>query len=150
MKKTILSVAVLLAIAFGGCFAVSEGFAPKIAEDNQVVCNMYSLIVEKNSSGYRLTLTANDASTGTVLFDSKGAMVSAMNVQPLKADTLAPQVLNRVHTRDDMLNVFGEPMVDIGSGLYIPAYITDDGRILSFAFCADEITKYTIQSITKM
>lgn len=129
---------------------MSKDITQKIAEDNKVVCNMYSLIVEKNKSGYRLTLTANDGSTGTVLFDGKGAMVSAMNLQPLNADTVSPQTLNNVHTRNDMLKAFGKPMVDIGSGLYIPAYITDDGHILSFALCADEVTKYSIKSVTEM
>lgn len=147
MKKIIIAIVILLVVVSVGIFAVSRS---NVQEKGEIVYNQYSLTVEKNSSGYLLTLTAEDDASGVVSYDGAGMMIASTNVEPLNADAVSVQILEDVHTHAEMLQAFGEPMADIGFGMYIPAYVTEDGRILSFTLIGEEIENYSILSVAEM
>ena len=62
-----------------------------------------------------------------VLYDTKGTLLYAKGVQPLREDQVASA--ETMQTAEDILAAFGDAHFDIGSGMHNYGYVTDGGEL---------------------
>ena len=117
-------------------------------KSDNIVYDLITFHVQRNEKGYSVVFNEYAESDGAIYFDKDGSMLSCSDVQPIRDEKAAIHLLEKIKTTTDMTELLGKPMADAGSGVYIPAYISDKGRILLFSLCGNTVVKYTIISIT--
>lgn len=78
---------------------------------------------------YLVVVEDSDIVEKLVEFSSERKCKRAENIKPIK-DVNIDQFLNI--NIEDAKKMLGQPHADIGSGFYIPAYITEDANLISF------------------
>lgn len=155
MKKRIIVmiVFVLFLVCIGGVIRMSKSNSSMIGQKvidirkkckNSIVMDVNCLLICKNDDGYVLNLTNNETIIAEAIYNKAGMIIAQDGFAPLRADVFdhgTPQ------TVQDMEEIFGYPHIDVGSGAYLPTYILDDGRIVTYRVNNDEIVGVIIKQI---
>lgn len=133
MKKILVTVLILLSAFFVGCTqnngimpgksikAINEKYTPTI-------CFNF-LSVFKIEDKYRVVIHDDYVIEKTVDFSSDREYSDMHGLIPVKIENLKTYLNLSI---DEIEKELGEPHVDIGSGFYIPSYITDNGYMVRF------------------
>ena len=79
-------------------------------------------------SRYVISVSIPGERNKTIVFSPDRAVISAKRIDLLQADAAQELVGMKM---SDVAARFGKPHADVGSGLVIPAYITEDGYLIS-------------------
>lgn len=132
MKKiTLLFVAMI--IIFYGCANSSEF---KVGEQMKDINNkhipyisMNALNVYKNNDNYCIVIEEEGVSQKLVEFSAERQSCKVQGLSLIKNQDINKYLnMNICKIKEEL----GRPHVDIGSGFYIPAYITDDAYLIYF------------------
>ncbi len=157
-RRTIVLIAVciLLSICIGCVLWISNGSSTMVGQKaltirkelgKDIIWDANCLLVLKLSNRRIICVTNNGTVVAEIRFDDAGTIISENGISPLKAslfDTSCPK------TAQDMTSIFGNPHADIGSGVYLPTYILDDGRIVTYHMNGDNIVENTIKFVFDM
>lgn len=107
-----------------------------------------TMLIKKTDEGYVIHFT-NREEVNEFIFDESCNFIKANGKQKPIALTRSDIIngADRIKTIREMNKVFGVPHADIGSGFYIPTYISIDGTIIHFICSGDSITGYTCLDI---
>jgi len=125
-------------------------YASVVLEDatGKLVWDMNSLFVIQTESGYEVIFGEIWKNPDKICFDEFGTLVSGGTKDPVSAKKINGEVLDAISSKEEILDILGQPMAYIGSGTKNPAYIMDDGQILYFSLFGEQVEKYTIRDIT--
>lgn len=90
--------------------------------------------------GGNYVLTTMDG--GRAVFSSEGELLEAKGITPVKADG---QIM--YSDLSALTEALGQPHGDIGSGLYIPSYVTEDFRLLAYSCREDQVQSVTVTDL---
>ena len=133
--------ALLFALAIGllGCAQNPEfKVGTKITEiDNKYMpyITMNALSAYNDGNNYAIIINNGDIVQKLVEFNSERENVRTQGLNLIKCEP-TEELLNMDIA--ELKKMYGQPHVDIGSGFYIPAYITEDAYLISFE-CEDDI-----------
>ena len=132
MKK-ILSILLISVLTLSGCSdnnKISIGSSiSKINAQHKNFIFLNSIIVYKKSDIFIVVVEKNGLVDKIVEFSSKRNSLHVEGLSLLQIDNIN-QYLNK--DVDEIINNLGEIHADIGSGFYIPSYITSDAYLISF------------------
>lgn len=146
----------LVLICVGGVFWMNGSNSSMVGQKvddvrkknrNDIILDASCLLAFKNSHGYTVVITNNEIVTAEIKYDKEATLVSKKGVDPLNAVVFEA---GKPQTMQDMVNLFGSPHVDVGSGAYLPTYILDDGRIITYRMNEDNVVGSTIRFILDM
>lgn len=155
MKRVmiIVTICALTGILIGGVFWMNNTKPMLIGENvfeireklrDDIILDVNVLLVLKMSNGRSVCVTDGNTVIAEIKYAESGEMISKNRIYPLKTsvfDTSSPKTVR------DMEDLFGTPHCDIGCGAYLPTYILEDGRIVTYNTNADVITGDTIRQI---
>ena len=95
-----------------------------------------TLTGQKEQDKYVIKVSQVGEKEKYVYFSGEREILKTKRVHPLKAEDIQIHVGKR---STDVLAQYGEPHADIGSGFYIPAYITEDAYLISIQVDSDGI-----------
>lgn len=135
---------IILLSLFGGC-KINNMFGDK-QMTNYDKLNPYislnTLNVYKIKNVFVITLYLNNSKQSVVEFSSdRTCNILNQNIKLLNEDEINQYLDVDIN---HLVNELGEPHADIGSGFYIPAYITSNGYLIYFKLDNDivfEVTK---------
>ena len=87
-----------------------------------------TLYVYKTNDGYKVYRYDNNHLSGTVRLDSDGSILRTWKTKLVQIDDPASLIGQSL---TDITAQYGPPHTDIGSGFYIPAYITEDAQLIA-------------------
>ena len=87
-----------------------------------------TLYVYKTNDGYKIYRYDNNHLSGTVRLDSDGSILRTWKTKLVQIDDPASLIGQSL---TDITAQYGPPHTDIGSGFYIPAYITEDAQLIA-------------------
>ena len=130
MKKiTVLLFVITLLLS--GCtrdseFKVGEQMS-KINNKNTPYITMNALSVYKDTNNYLVIIDDNDIIQKLVEFSPDRKSIRVQGLDLIKCEDINHFLDMDI---DELGKKYGQPHVDIGSGFYIPAYITDDAYLI--------------------
>lgn len=131
MKK-LLIITLFIVLFFSGCKNNNDILGDSMNNiDNQQNPYIFlnSLSVYRTDDRYKIVIEENVAVQKTVEFSSDRKNHNLQGLILIKNEDIN-QYLNM--SMDEIKEKLGEIHADIGSGFYIPAYITEDGFIICF------------------
>lgn len=131
----LIAVIVLLA-ALLGCSGQSSS-----KEKGELLYERSGLSTYKVNENFRVCIRQNDFSVGEVEFSSNRAVVHVKSIKLIPSDSKPSFVNKSLATIEEM---FGPPHVDVGSGFYIPAYITEDAYLISVYLTEEDMVYQTV------
>lgn len=99
--------------------------------------DLISTIIIKSGQSRVVILSDGEVVSSVICFENRSATMSYKGVAPI--DQFDPSELDG-KTIYDMIELLGSPHGDIGSGLYLPAYVVNDGTIVYFCITGEKIT----------
>lgn len=135
MKKV---VAMLLVMACALCGCSGQGLSKEQGELLYERCGLSTYKVNEN---FRVCIRQNDSSVGEVEFSSNRAVVRVKSIKLIPSDSNQSFVNKSLAAIEEM---FGPPHVDVGSGFYIPAYITEDAYLISVYLTEEDMIYQTV------
>lgn len=131
--RRILILSIMVVILFSGCannsqFKVGDKMSD-INNENTPYISLNSLNAYERSSNYVIVISTEGVAEKLVEFSSER---QSIRVQGL--DLVKSQEINKYLNMDinKLKKELGQPHVDVGSGFYIPAYITNDAYLICF------------------
>lgn len=103
-----------------------------------------SLYVFKKDAIYLVVIEENSVAQKKVEFSLDRNYRNAVGITLLKSQNIS-QYLNL--TLDEIVENFGEFHTDVGSGFYIPAYITEDGYLVCFGIEDNVVYEVTVRDL---
>ena len=157
MKRIVLITVLGLALVFaGGVLWMNNNNSSAIGQKvvdmrekhkNDIIIDANCLLTFENVDGYTVCVTNNDSVIAELKYDEVGMLVYKMGLDPLEASVFEAGV---PQTGRDMMDLFGNPHIDVGSGVYLPTYILDDGRLVTYCMNGNTIVSSTVQSMLDM
>ena len=131
--KRIISVLFLVTILFSACsreynFEVGESMS-KINNQYTPYITINALSVYQISENYLITIDNGDIIQKLVEFSPDRKCYRIQGFDLIKNDDMN-QFLNI--NFNQLIEKNGQPHVDVGSGFYIPAYVTEDANLICF------------------
>ena len=131
--KRIISSLLLVILFLSGCssnndFLIGDHMS-EINNKNTPYLILNTLSTYKIDGSYLVVVEDDNIIEKLVEFSLERKCKKAKNIKPIK-DVDIDQFLNM--NVEDAKNLLGQPHADIGSGFYIPAYITEDAKLISF------------------
>jgi len=93
-----------------------------------VSLKLNTITVCKHNDGYVATIS-NGHAIKTVSFTNNREVTSVENIELIEQNSFEQYVTKKY---DEVIADLGEPHTDIGSGFYIPTYLTSNARLVSF------------------
>ncbi|NLD22103.1 MAG: hypothetical protein GX664_06485 [Bacteroidales bacterium] len=131
--KRILVLFIMVAILLSGCagnsqFKVGEKMS-EINNKHTPYISINSLNAYESSGNYFIVIGTEGVAEKLVEFSSERQSIRAQGLNLVKS-----QDINKFLNMDinKLKKELGQPHVDVGSGFYIPAYITDDAYLICF------------------
>ena len=133
MKKILVTVLILISVFLVGCSQnnyIKQGASIKMIHEKYTptVCFNF-LSVFKIENKYKVVIYNGDVVKKTVDFSSDREYSDMHGLIPVKIENLKTYLNLSI---DEIEKELGEPHADIGSGFYIPSYITDNGYMVRF------------------
>ena len=132
MKKYII-VMLLMIFTLSGCQKKADpqvvDLATTINNQQAPIISLSTLSVFQTNDMYTVVIRENGESKKTVEFSSDRECLSVQGVVLVKNEELNQHLGKKLN---ELENHFGEIHADVGSGFYIPSYITEDGYLISF------------------
>ena len=132
MKKSITLLLLVIVLLFG-CVSKDEFLVgdqmSKINNKYTPYISLNSLSVYEIDNNYLVVVYDNDTAQKLVEFSSKRKCNRVQGMDLMKKDDIG-QFLNMDAVK--LKEKLGQPHADIGSGFYIPAYITEDAYLICF------------------
>ena len=132
MKKIII-VSLLVVLTLSGCKNNSN---IRIGDSMSMINNqqtpfifLNSLSVFRTNNMYTIVVEKNGEAQNIVEFSSDRKCCTVQGLVLMKNEDIS-QYLDR--SLNELKEKFGEVHADIGSGFYVPAYITEDGYLIYF------------------
>lgn len=123
MRRLLLTL-IILAILVAGVIA-----AKHFAESNTRPYLSLPMVEGKViDSRYVITVSVPGERNKTIVFSPNRTVISSKRIDLLQSDAAQELVGMKM---SDVEACFGQPHADVGSGLVIPAYITEDGYLIS-------------------
>ena len=142
MKSLMRLIIVVIVIVIGG-ICVSSVY--KNSNEEKMIGNGTIRVKYKTNSIKIIIYDNFDKEKSYISFDENKKIKELYNIRVVDHNILPD--INDLQNILDIKNILGEPHADIGSGLYIPAYIFDDGSIAYFCIANDNIFNIRICSI---
>lgn len=143
--KRIIILLVVISVLFSGC---GNSFEIKIGDNMDIVNDNYSPYLLLNSlygyninNNYVFIIVDCNIVKKLVEFSADRKVVSSYNLDLISSDDFNKYLGININK---LIEVFNQPHVDIGSGFYLPSYITNDANLITFDF-KDE----TVYGVTK-
>lgn len=95
-----------------------------------------TLTAQKEQDRYIIQISQVGEKEKYIYFSDEREILKAKGVEPLKKEDIQIYVAKKF---TDVVAQYGEPHADIGSGFYIPAYITEDAYLISIQVDSDGI-----------
>lgn len=95
-----------------------------------------TLTAEKAQNKYIIKISQAGEKEKYVYFSDEREILKTKRVEPLKEENIQIHVGMKFA---DVTVQYGEPHADIGSGFYIPAYVTEDAYLISIQVNSDGI-----------
>ncbi len=141
MKKIIITL-LLIALTLSGCknnANIQIGDSMTMINNQQVpFISLNCLSVYRENNVYTIVVEKNGVVQKTVEFSSDRKCRAVQGLVLLKNEDMN-QYLDKSLT--ELKEKFGEVHADIGSGFYIPAYITENGYLIYFSMENDIVYK---------
>lgn len=133
MTKRVIVTLLLILFTFSGCQRNTDpqtGDATTMANDPQApILSLSTLSVFQTDDLYTVIIEKNEADKIVVEFTADRECHSVQSLNLVKYGELN-QYLGK--NLNELEAQFGKVHTDVGSGFYIPSYITEDGYLLSF------------------
>ena len=127
MKRNIV-IFLFILILFSGCSNVKSEQVSMIKNKYKPCITINALTVYKTEDNYFISIDYHDNyKTVEFTFDRK---CNQSNGLKLIKDEELEHFLNL--NFNEIIKKFGQPHVDVGSGFYLPAYITEDADLICF------------------
>lgn len=151
--KCVFAIAIVSVLLFGGGVKMSFRQSMFIGNDlNQICCNERVRLIDKRGT---LAVVEDEVSycylisedgikvTSSARFNCEGKIIAVMGVEVLEITKNEIEIPDSIN---EMMELYGEPHVDIGSGFYIPCYILSDASILVFYTTDERVTDMRVYS----
>lgn len=145
IMKRIIACLVFVTILFSAC---SSGYKFEVGESMSKINNQYTpyitinaLSVYEINKNYLLTIDDGGVVQKLVEFSPDRKCHRMQGIELIKNDDIN-QFLNI--NFNQLTEKIGQPHVDVGSGFYIPAYVTEDANLICF-----EIEKQIVIEVIK-
>lgn len=135
-KMKALCVLISVVVLLAGCSGKSSS-----KEKGELLYERCGLSTYKVNENFRVCIRQNDSSVGEVEFSSNRAVVRVKSINLIPSDSNQSFVNKRLAAIEEM---FGPPHVDVGSGFYIPAYITEDAYLISMYLTEEDMIYQTV------
>lgn len=131
--KRIIVFLVFVTIIFSAC---SSGYRFEVGESMSKINNQYTPLITINalsvyeiSENYLMTIDDGGIIQKLVEFSPERKCHRIQGLDLIKNDDIE-QFLNI--NFNQLIENWGQPHVDVGSGFYIPAYVTEDANLICF------------------
>lgn len=139
MRKRPIIVFLLAVIAISafllGIRFTEKGQIRQMISNGQLLCNMYPVNTYLSDEDYCIAIFENGEPIKCVVFSETRQPIRSIGIKPVTNFELQ-HYLGQSLT--EIENEFGAYHVDIGSGYFMPSYITLDGYLVSFTFMAED------------
>ncbi len=156
MTRKILLIIVMIVVLLGGLFMLQKkDHDPKQkliyeeGKETQAIYSLNTVTVYRQPGGYAVSIHDLKGKIVYFYYDESFNYVSGTGRAPLKHLDHETASLEGIKTLNEMERILGRPFTDIGSGFYIPAYITDNGCILCFSNDSESIVKFTCVNLSE-
>ena len=143
MKKITALLLLLLLTLFGcqksGDIKIGDSIA-EISKQHRPFISLNSLTVFRTEDTYTAVIGKNGTVQKTAKFSSNRKCLNANGITPVNNKALN-YYLDK--TLSELEEKSGAVHIDIGSGFYIPAYITENGYLIYFELDNDTVCKVT-------
>ena len=133
MKRSIIFAVLLLLV-----LAVSAAITLQANTHSKPYLVLCALEARINHGVYKITISPVGEKQKSIHFSAEREVLKVNGISPLTVETIQGFIGMRM---DDIIAQHGSPHADIGSGLFIPAYITEDAYIVSLRVGSDGIVK---------
>lgn len=149
MKK-IIALLLLMLLTLSGCqksgdIKIGDSIA-EISKQHTNFISLNALSVFRTDDTYTAVVGKNGTVQKIAEFSSDRRCLNAKNITPIKDEDLN-YCLGK--TLSELEEKSGAIHTDIGSGFYIPAYITENGYLIYFELDNDTVCKVTKRDIIK-
>ena len=149
MKKLLIIISVIGMCLMTGC-AKKESSKIGIGESMDKIRGVYksphitlnAVSVFRDGEDFVVVIEENQAASGIIVFSSNGKLLHAEKIVPINDGNIKEFLGKSI---ENLRSQYGGIHCDIGSGFYIPAYITDYATIIFF-----QIEDNMIRSISSM
>lgn len=132
MKK-VLILMLLMIFIFLGCNQKKEiitgDLMNKINDQYNQYFSINSLFVFKTEDTYFIVIEKEGVIENSVKFSSDRKPSNIQNLSLIQCENISDYLDVNINT---IIKKYGDPHVDIGSGFYIPTYITEDAYLICF------------------
>ena len=134
MKKFIFAIlAVVLVIAIGlvvkACW--NNGQLQRLLENSEFVYESAPIAVYRKDGLYVVTVEDTQKALKGIMFSPDRQVIRTYGIEPVEISDISPYLEK---TWEELENDYGTFHMDIGSGLYLPSYITTEGYLVTFSF----------------
>ena len=109
-----------------------------------ITFGMGAILVFKDGQNYTVTISDYTSIVGVATFDAEGKLLYSKDINLISAENMA-QFDGK--SFDEVEKQFGKEHIDIGSGGYIPAYITDSATIIIMSVDGDIVSMISSMDI---
>lgn len=103
-----------------------------------------TLRVFQTHSGYHVYLLDGKRIHGSICFSADGQLLDCWNVKPITEDNSATFLEKHIN---EIAAQYGAPHADVGSGFYIPAYISEDARLIILYTDESVVNKIVVKDL---
>lgn len=103
-----------------------------------------SLSAKQMTRKYVITVSTMDRRNKAVHFSDEREVLKTKGIEPLKTEDWQNLVGRRMQ---DIVEQYGEPHADVGSGFYIPSYITEDAYLVLICLDEENVSEIIIEDL---
>jgi len=137
--KRIWVVFLVVLLLTSGCNKQTKVEQP---DQSQAFINLNTLLVYKENRGYTVVVNENGKTVKTVRFSSNRNSSEIQGLQLLECEDIGEYLGMDI---DQLQEKLGPVHADVGSGFYIPSYVTTDAHLICFETIDD-----TVASVMKL